>query len=832
MGDFFETFDDDARILAEVLDMALTSRDVGGGARSHLAGFPHQMLESHLGKLVNAGLKIAVCEQVSDPAKSKGIVDRAVVRLVTPGTVLEPDILDSGKNNYLAAAVSDGQRAGFAYIDISTSEFVTQEMAAADLRDEVERLAPIELLVDDVSRGLIEIANGDGPILRELDAFRLDLELASDNLKSHFGVATLEAYGCDNKPLAILAAAEALSFLRETQLGALPQITSLRTESPSEYVKLDRRALRDLEVLESRSEQAGAATLLNTIDRTRTAMGARMLRAWLARPLMKLEELTGRQDRVERFVGDPIMRAEILDALRQVPDLERLINRVRAGRATPRDLAAIGRGLSQVPAITGALGGRSNGQASTPAGLKSCDDAVAVIESAIASDPPAALGDGKSIRPGFDDDLDETRSLAGEARSHIVNIEAEARQTTGIKSLKVGYNKVFGYYIEVSRPNLDRVPPEFERRQTLVNGERYITPGLKELEVRILNARERINEIEKTIFDRLRRDVAAHGQRIMSTASALGEIDVLVSLAEVAADHGWIRPTVDDGDQIKIGGGRHPAVEAALGAGRFVPNDVDVSSSGDQVLIITGPNMSGKSTYIRQTAVLTLLSQVGSFIPADSARIGLVDRIFTRAGLTDDISGGRSTFMIEMVEAAAILNQATPKSLAIFDELGRGTSTYDGLAIARAIAEHIHNDPRLGCRTLFATHYHEMTELADELPRAANYRVAVSDEGGKIVFLHRIVPGGADRSYGVHVGQLAGLPRAVVSRAWQILEMLEAKSKDVKGNRKPTEQVSQLNLFSAGSGVIDQLLDMDVTQMTPLEAINALYRLQEMARND
>ena len=597
-------------------------------------------------------------------------------------------------------------------------------------------------------------------------------------------------------------------------------------------MKLDRRALRDLEVLESRSEQAGAATLLNTIDRTRTAMGARMLRAWLARPLMKLEELTGRQDRVERFVGDPIMRAEILDALRQVPDLERLTNRVRAGRATPRDLAAIGRGLSQVPAITGALGGRSNGQASTPAGLKSCDDAVAVIESAIASDPPAALGEGKSIRPGFDDDLDETRSLAGEARSHIVNIEAEARQTTGIKSLKVGYNKVFGYYIEVSRPNLDRVPPEFERRQTLVNGERYITPGLKELEVRILNARERINEIEKTIFNRLCRDVAAHGQRIMSTASALGEIDVLVSLAEVAADHGWIRPTVDDGDQIKIGGGRHPAVEAALGAGRFVPNDVDVSSSGDQVLIITGPNMSGKSTYIRQTAVLTLLSQVGSFIPADSARIGLVDRIFTRAGLTDDISGGRSTFMIEMVEAAAILNQATPKSLAIFDELGRGTSTYDGLAIARAIAEHIHNDPRLGCRTLFATHYHEMTELADELPRAANYRVAVSDEGGKIVFLHRIVPGGADRSYGVHVGQLAGLPRAVVSRAWQILEMLEAKSKDAKGNRKPAEQVSQLNLFSAGSGVIDQLLGMDVTQMTPLEAINALYRLQEMARND
>ena len=832
MGDFFETFDDDARILADVLDMALTSRDVGGGQRSHLAGFPHQMLESHLSKLVNAGLKVAVCEQVSDPAKSKGIVDRAVVRLVTPGTVLEPDILDGGRNNYLAAAVSDGQRAGLASIDISTSEFVAQEMAAADLRDEVERLGPAELLVDDASRGLIEVSGGDGPILRNLDESRLDPELAADSLKSHFGVATLEAYGCENRPLATLAAAEALSFLRETQLGALPQITSLRTESPADYVKLDSRAMRDLEVLESRSEQAGAATLLGTVDLTLTAMGARMLRAWLARPLTNLAELNGRQDAVELFAGDPIARAELRDALRQVPDLERLTNRVRAGRATPRDLAAIGRGLAQVPALIGALGGRSNGQASIPAGLKSCDEAAAVIEAAIAPDPPAALGDGKSIRPGFDDELDETRSLAGEARSHVVNIEAEARQSTGIKSLKVGYNKVFGYYIEVSRPNLDRVPPEFERRQTLVNGERFITPGLKELEVRILNARERINQIEKTIFNRVCRDVAAHGQRIMSTASAVGEIDVLVSLAEVAADQGWTRPVVDDGDELNIQGGRHPAVESALGPGRFVPNDVNVSNAGDQVLIITGPNMSGKSTYIRQVAALTLLAHVGSFIPADSARIGVVDRIFTRAGLTDDISGGRSTFMIEMVEAAAILNQATSKSLAIFDELGRGTSTYDGLAIARAIAEHIHNDPRLGCRTLFATHYHEMTELADELPRAANYRVAVSEEEGKIVFLHRIVPGGADRSYGVHVGQLAGLPRSVVSRAWQVLEMLEAKSKNGGKSSAPKEPAAQLNLFSPNNAVIDQLLEMDVTQMTPLEAINALYRLQELARED
>ncbi len=830
MGDFFETFDDDARILSQILDIALTSREVGGGVRTHLAGFPHQALESHLPKLVNAGLKIAICEQVSDPATSKGIVDRAVVRVVTPGTVLDPNLLESGKNNYLAAAVSDGQRAGLARIDASTSEFVTQEMPANELRDEIERLSPSELLADHAASQLLEPTQNDGPVIRQLDASRLDPDLAAEALKSHFGVATIEPYGCHRAPLAAIAAAEALAYLRETQLGFLPQITSLRTDSQAAFMKLDRRALRDLEVFEAQAAESDSPTLLTTVDRTRTAMGARLLRTWLARPLLDLQELNLRQNAVETFAANPIARAEVRDALANVPDLERLTNRVRAGRATPRDLAAIAGGLSKAPTLLDALAGKSNGLAPVAADLNPCAEVVALIDSAIADDPPLAPGEGTAIRPGFDKELDETRDLAGKARSHIAAIEANARNSTGIKSLKVGYNKVFGYYIEVSRPNLARIPADFERRQTLVNGERFTTPDLKNLEARILNARERIDEIEKSIFRRVSNDVAAHGQRIMSTAAAMARIDVLAGMAEAAVHNGWNKPVVNDGDQILIEGGRHPSVEAALGPGRFVPNDVDVSCSDNQILIITGPNMSGKSTYIRQVAALTLLAQVGSFIPANSARIGLVDRIFTRAGLSDDIGAGRSTFMIEMIDAATILNQATPRSLAILDELGRGTSTYDGLAIARAIAEHLHNDSRLGCRTLFATHYHEMTALAAALPRATNYRVAISEEEGKIIFLHRIVPGGADRSYGIHVGQLAGLPRSVVSRAWQILEELEEGSKKAGKARRTKHKAPQLELFSHNDPVIDELVGLDVVEMTPLEAINALYRLQEMAR--
>jgi DNA mismatch repair protein MutS len=837
MGDFYETFDDDARTMARVLDIALTARDVGGGARSPLAGIPHHALDGYLGKLVAAGLKIAVAEQVSDPATSKGIVDRAVVRVVTPGTVQEPNLLTQDRNNYLATAVSDGVSAGLAYVDISTSEFITSQLPAGDLRSEVDRLGPAELLVDSAAKEWLatgdESGSRSGPVTRPLDESRMDVDLAADRIKSHFRAATLEAFGCSGKPLAILAAAATLEFLGDTQLGALPQVTSLRTLSPETYMQLDRRALRDLEVFEPANTRSDAPTLFSTLNHTCTPMGARMLRGWLARPLMDLDELSHRQDAIAGFVEDGTKRAMVREAMRGIADLERLLNRARTFTASPRDVAAMGRSLERILGIIDLLGQPTNGLRATPlAGLKPCDGVTALIAAAIAEDPPVMAGDGNAIRKGFDPALDEVRSLATDARGAIAAIESQARESTGIKSLKVGYNKVFGYYIEVSRTNLDRVPEEFERRQTLANGERYITPQLKELESKVLNARESISELERDIFRRVCGEIASHGERIMQAAQAIAWLDSVCGMAEAAAQKGWIRPVVNDGDAIRIREGRHPVVEAALGSGRFVPNDIDLSSSGQQLAIITGPNMSGKSTYIRQVAVLALLAQTGSFIPAAEAELGITDRIFTRAGLSDDIAGGQSTFMVEMVETASILNQATRRSLAVLDEIGRGTSTYDGLAIARAVAEHIHNDPRLGCKTLFATHYHEMTALADELPRAVNYRVAVSEDGHDVVFLHRIVPGGADRSYGVHVARLAGMPQPVVARAWDLLDELEKGGKRPGRARRQPAPDPQLSLFGVEPPVVDELKRLKVDEMTPLDAINALYKLQRLAKGD
>jgi DNA mismatch repair protein MutS len=849
MGDFYETFDEDAHTMADILGIALTSRDVGGGVKSALAGIPHHALDSYMAKLVRSGLKIAIAEQVSDPAASKGIVDRAVVRVVTPGTVQEPALLASGRNNYLAAAVSDGQRAGLAYIDISTSEFYTSEIPLAGQASEIERLAPSELLADGATRDVMARGNqGEPPqqeqmVLRDIDESRIDAEFAASLLKRHFEVESLEAFGCADSPVAVLAAGAVIDYLSGTQLGAMPQVTSLRTLHPGDYMTLDRRALRDLEVLEPSSGRSGAPSLLSTLDQTRTAPGARMLRGWLTRPLMELEAIHLRQDAVASFVDDNTRRQEMRESLRGIADMERLLNRARTFTATPRDLKSLGRSLDRIPRLLEIAGTPENEVKAGPlAGLKPCDEAAGLLTAAIDDDAPASLGAngaagsasgaGDAIRAGFDPSLDEVRTLARDARGAIAAIESEARDVTGIKSLKVGYNRVFGYYIEVSRSNLDRVPEEFERRQTLTGGERFITPQLKELEAKILGASERIAELERSILRSVCGEIAAYGDRIMAAAAAIAWLDAISSMAETATKQNWVKPVVDDSDAIVVREGRHPVVEAALGPGRFVPNDTDLSSSGQQLAIITGPNMSGKSTYIRQVAVLALLAQTGSFVPAAEARFGLTDRIFTRAGLSDDIAGGQSTFMVEMVETASILNQATRRSLAVLDEIGRGTSTYDGLAIARAVAEHIHNDPRLGCKTLFATHYHEMTALADELPRAANFRVAVSEDGNEVVFLRRIVPGGADRSYGVHVARLAGMPQPVVARAWHLLEKLE------RDGRRPDSAVArqasepQLPLFGTESAVARELRELRVDEMTPLEAINTLHRLQREASNE
>ncbi|MFP6593679.1 MAG: DNA mismatch repair protein MutS, partial [Dehalococcoidia bacterium] len=828
MGDFYETFDEDAQVMADVLDITLTARDVGGGARSPLAGIPYHALESYLGRLISAGLKVAICEQTSDPALSKGIVDRAVVRLVTPGTVLEPGLLDNGRNNYLAAAVVDGDRAGIAYIDITTSEFVTRDLPLDLLRDELDAIGPAEVILDAAADQLLGGADTTGYVRRLMAEGRLDAELAGERLRQHFKTATLEPFGCESKPLAAMAAASILEFLRETQLGSLPQVTTLRTMSEAGYMMLDRRARRDLEVFESLGGRDGAPTLLGTLDHTRSPLGKRLLRERVARPLMDLDELNRRLDGVASWVEGAGPRASARDLLDRVPDLERLTNRVRAFSASPRDLAALARGLGQLPGLI-----ETAKSAGVESGITLIDDARSLIGAAIADEPPMSAGGGDAIRTGFDTELDEIRTLSGEAKSYIAGLETTAREETGIKSLKVGYNKVFGYYIEVSRSNLDAVPEAWDRRQSLVGGERFITPELKEYEAKVLTARDRISEVERSVFRRVCGEVAGYADRIMAVATAVAEMDVLIALAQAASDNGWVRPDLNDGDALDIKAGRHPVVEAALGPGRFVSNDVQLSSGDQQLAIITGPNMAGKSTYIRQAAILVLMAQIGSFIPAESASIGLVDRIFTRSGLADDIAGGQSTFMVEMVETAAILHQATKRSLIVLDEIGRGTSTYDGLSIARAVAEHIHNSPRLGCKTLFATHYHEMTALADLLPRAVNFQVAVSEEDGEVVFLHRIVPGGADRSYGVHVGRLAGLPPAVIARAWDLLAELESNGPlapaDAVGNSGPAVQLS---LMSGPSPVDDALAEIDVSNLTPLQAITELYRLQKMAGRD
>jgi DNA mismatch repair protein MutS len=829
MGDFYEAFDDDAYTLSKVLGITLTARESGAGGKAPLAGIPHHALDNHLGTLVSAGLKIAIAEQTSDPAKSRGLVERAVVRVVTPGTVIEPALLDQSRNNFLAAAVSDGERAGLAYVDISTSEFVTGEFPASDLKDELFRLSPAELIADTISLDLL-ITDNDSPMaIRSLDESRLDTELSRARLMEHFKVKTLAAFGCEKMPLAVIAASSVLDFVADTQFGAIPQLTSLRTESSNSYMKLDQKALRDLEVFSSPSGKAVAPTLFRSLNFSKTAMGARSLRAWLTRPLLNPDDVQRRQEVVASFFEDQSARSQVQSLLSQVSDLERLTNRVRTNTATARDLASLRTGLVVIPELISALpegvvpGGAVIGK------LHSSTEAVELLNAAIPDEPSITVGDGSAIRDGFNSELDEVRSLSGDARSSIAALEADHRETTGIKNLKIGYNRVFGYYLEVSKGSAHLVPDSFERRQTLVNGERFITPVLKELESKILNARDRISELEREIFRRVCREVTIHSSRIMETAKALGTLDALVGMSQAAAENGWVRPLVDDGTALAIEGGRHPVVETALGPGRFVPNDLDLSNTDRQVMIITGPNMSGKSTYIRQAAVLVLMAQVGSFIPATKARIGIVDRIFTRAGLSDDISGGQSTFMVEMVETASILNQATSRSLAVLDEIGRGTSTYDGLAIARSVAEHIHNSPKLGCKTLFATHYHEMTELAGQLPRAHNLQVAVAEEAGEVVFLHQIVPGGADKSYGVHVARLAGMPGAVVNRAWDLLKELENRSKTTS---KPAGYQLQMPFGDqqVSNDALEELKDLDVVNMTPIDAINALFSLQEQVK--
>ena len=839
LGDFYETFDDDARIVADVCDIVLTSRPVGADQRVPLAGVPYHALETYLAKLVAAGHKVAICEQMGDTA-IKGLVPREVLRVVTPGTIVEPTLLSDARNNYLAAFLLDEGRAGFAYADITTGEFGTTQLdgsgALQVLIEEIERLRPAELLRPAGAHLPPNLA-GEPPLTRgvahsEYDVWRFELDTARRALLDHFGVSSLAGFGCDGLPMAIRAAGGLIQYLAETQKGSLTQLTALRTYSTGDFMVLDPATRRNLELVETIRTRSVRGSLLGVLDRTKTPMGARLLRAWLGQPLLDRERVERRLDRVEQLAGDSLLRADARAILPDVGDLERQINRIAAGAARPRDLLGLRHGLEAVPRLAALF---VDGDADSPvgsmvAGLDPCSEAVDLIATAIADDPPATTGHVGIIRAGFSAELDEIIAGSRHARDWIAKLESTERQRTAIKSLKVGYNKVFGYYITVTNPNLHLVPDDYIRKQTLSNAERFVTPELKEYEALILNAEERILELETTLFKEVCERVASMSGRVLSVARLLARLDAYLALAEVTMANRYVRPQTADDDRISIVAGRHPVVEMTLRQTPFVPNGVELSAE-EQIIILTGPNMSGKSTYLRMTALIVLMAQIGSFVPADSARIGLVDRIFTRIGAQDEIAAGQSTFMVEMVETANILNHATPRSLLILDEIGRGTSTYDGISIAWAVVEYLHSHPRVKAKTLFATHYHELTQLEDTLPHVRNYNVAVSEVGDTVVFQHRIVPGGADRSYGIHVAQLAGMPRAVIHRSEEILKRLEANGTRAPARKVQEQAGSQLPLFQMTDPLVAELRDLDVTAMTPLEAINKLYELQGRAQS-
>jgi DNA mismatch repair protein MutS len=729
--------------------------------------------------------------------------------------------------------------------DLSTGEFATTEINAPNaasaldsLQREFLRLNPAEVVIPVHEGSTVDGLRQSIPtsiFVSTLDRRYWRLETARDELQRHFEVEALDAYGCAGKPFAVRAAGALLQYLAETQLGSLKQIVDLATYSLERHMTLDSQTLRNLELTES-SRGERRQSLLGILDVTRTPMGARVLRRWIGQPLLDLAEINARLDSVEFLAQRTLTRTRLREVLADVADVERLVNRVVTGGSGPRELLSLGRSLRQLPQLDGLLN-----DAGRPATLREppdCTAAAAIVIDALVEDPPAQLGAGPALRAGYSAELDALRRSSREAREWIAGLEQAERERTGIKSLKVGYNKVFGYYLEVSHANAASIPAHYQRKQTLVNAERYVTPELKEYESRVLNAEERIDDLESQVYRQVLSQVAAHAPEIRAAAAIVAQLDVFTSLAEVAIRRAFVRPEVDDGSLIEIVDGRHPVVESTLEPGQFVPNDTRLETDGEQIVILTGPNMAGKSTYLRQVALIGLMAQIGSFVPAERARVGLIDRIFTRLGAQDDISAGQSTFMVEMVETANILHHATERSLVVLDEIGRGTSTYDGLAIARAVVEQLHNSSRLGCRTLFATHYHELTELEKILPRVRNCRVDVLEDGDSVVFLHRVVRGGADRSYGIQVAQLAGMPKAVVRRAREILQDLEEGAAGQEERRRRRRVVGearesplQLTFFGAPDPLIEDLKRLDIEGLSPLEALTTLFELQRKATN-
>jgi len=794
LGDFYEIFFDDAKVAAPIMGVQLTSRPLGKAGRAPMCGVPHHAWQAYVGKLLRAGHKVVICDQVEAASKNK-IVRRDVTRVLTPGTVVEEAYLEPSKPNYLVAAWSKGTEAGIAACEVSTGELLLCQLPRERMQSEIERLAPAELLTPP-----------------EIEEYRFDPVRGEQRLKDMLGIAFPASVGAQDAPLAVGAAGVVLDYLKQNQTRVGPGVFSVRTYSPDATMPLDAATVRNLEL----------PALVDLVDRTSTPVGARQLRSWLGAPLRDAESIELRLAAVDELVSSAPQRDVLQAALKPVGDLERLVSRSAQGHATARELVGLRRSLEALPAVQEALSECSALVTRELAGqVSAAPELVDILARALVEDPPLNARDGGVIRSGYDADLDAISDGSRAAREWIAKLEATERRRSGIRSLKVGFNKVFGYYIEVSHANTATLPDDYVRKQTLVGGERYITPELKEREAIVLTAQERIAARELEILHGLREAVAGLAPLLRETAHAMGMVDALLSLAAAAAEHGWRRPEVNAGVQLNIRGGRHPLVERGLPAGVFVANDLELDPDDAQIVVLTGPNMAGKSTYLRQAAMIVLLAQCGSFVPAERAVIGLADRVFTRVGAHDDITAGMSTFMVEMTETAYILNHATRSSLVIFDEVGRGTSTYDGVSIAQAVVEHLHDAPKLGCRTLFATHYHELTALAERLPRVRNQRVEVLEEGDTVRFLHRVVPGGADRSYGIHVAAVAGLPSGVIARARDVLADLERQRP-----LEPPEFQLGLPIEMASDPLRKELEDIDPASLSPLEALQKLYQLR------
>lgn len=847
MGDFYETFDEDAELCARELDITLTKRPFSRNKPPvPMAGVPHHALDNYIAKLIEKGYHVAVCEQMSEP-DGRGIVDREVTRVITPGTLIEPELLKEDRPNYLLALVPIGNaetgvwdKAGLAYIDISTGEFATTQLegdnAAVQVLEELARLAPREVLLPEAwSKRKISLP--EGMHLTAVADWMCEHRSALESLQTHFNVRTLEGFGLRDLPYAVCAAGAVLHYVRHSQKNSINQINTIRAYSTASFMVLDQFTRRNLEITQTIRSGKTHGSLLGVLDHTLTAMGARLLRQWINQPLLDLRRLNSRLDAVEALTREEALRQELRDLLKPVSDLERLVNRLLINRANPRDLLSLRASLCLIPTLKERLGAIP-ALSSIAEGLDACDELVDLIARALADEPPANLNTVGVIRSGYAEELDQIIERSQHARDWIANLEPNERRRTGIATIKVGFTKVFGYFIEVTQAQAHKVPADYIRKQTLVNAERYITPELKEYETLVLNAEEEILAVERRLFDELCQSLGEEGPRLLKSARLLATLDALLSLAVVAVREGYVRPRLTDGDSLRIRSGRHPVVEKVVET-RYVANDTHFDAQA-RVHIITGPNMAGKSTYIRQVALITLMAQIGSFVPADEAEIGLVDRIFARIGAQDEIHAGQSTFMVEMVETARLLSGSSKRSLLILDEIGRGTSTYDGLAIARSVIEYIHNNPRLNCRTLFATHYHELTELPNILPRAVNYSVAVSEKGDEIIFLHKVVKGGADRSYGVHVAQIAGMPRPVVERARELLTHLESQGGDFRLPKAPAQEKpskaaksESLPLFPSNSAnevhpAVALLRKIEVDNLSPIEAMTKLYELKRM----